>query len=901
SAQVVRDNDDDNGETWTRPLVAIGMGLGKLVQLRYPPGSGRTNRSDWQVSPDGRCIFTSSTSASSSITVLQTSYMPPDPEEKNTNRSARLFGRGREARRPGDPLIVTGETTAWEIYNHKASEVDREMIKDWNDSLNTLLIFTALYSAVLTAFIIESMKLLEEDPTETTRDILLIISKQLANTSHPAFEQVAYETPRYAVVVNGLFFSSLSCALIAALLSVLALQWVANYDMGLNTSSPRKRALQRHIRFRGIEKWKMAEIIASLPLLIFVALFLFFIGIADWLWHMNRAISGIVIGGIGVGGLLYTITNLISIIKVEAPFRTPISKELVGMARQVMRWPLQITKAFSSRTRSEEAEEDEESEKEQQLTFIKHEEKKFEEKGAITLDGLLWLANHTEISPTSRDALIILIKELTEVPALSLMDEAKMKEAPWKAIFETLCTPYIGRDEFDGAELEMARWICKGMGIVPAFLSPTCYRFREVLCVSNDPAVWSVAYFATYQQRNGPSLHGMIVAFELTNESIGYNYLHFMLLNAKKEWPDMETWQRKQFLWSMARAWSIPSAVIRDGSSSIIIPVHCIELILDFAFPHVDSGIFEARFQTAAWADGTGEVAEWATVVPKLLQMMAQQLIVQISDRSSSLADYNKELELFSSITGIKRLNMTQEMDDFMWIMVTKGAGRGYSETLRVCEVLWKGLGSRSTAPAWVGLIPALDGFVTRLPQDSFHFYPNVIRFIDQLLSFSPGKDYFEWETLTPIQDPCIVWMVSWECPTDTQFHGLSHPNFGSWNDIMQNETIRLFEPPFYTQQTIVDSAARIDFLRAIILGGPSNVCTAVFNQLLRYGWDGDNSDKSLADTHNASFDRVLHQASNCGWFHEEFRIVNGLDWLPKIALSHIHDDGDPGEYDILT
>ncbi|CAG8771876.1 4521_t:CDS:2, partial [Acaulospora colombiana] len=87
-----------------------------------------------------------------------------------------------------------------------------------------------------------------------------------------------------------------------------------------------------------------------------------------------------------------------------------------------------IRNRYWSRTRSD---------KEQQLTFVKHEEKKFEEKSAITLDGLLWLANHTEISPSSRDALIILIKELTEVPALTLMDEAKMKEAPWKAIFET--------------------------------------------------------------------------------------------------------------------------------------------------------------------------------------------------------------------------------------------------------------------------------------------------------------------------------------------------------------------------------------------------------------------------------------------------------------------------------
>ncbi|PVF97750.1 hypothetical protein CPB86DRAFT_815322 [Serendipita vermifera] len=180
--------------------------------------------------------------------------MPPETTEKNANYPAKLFGLGREPKRRGDPFVMTDETTTWELYNHKALEVDREMIKDWNDTLNTLLIFTALYSAVLTAFIIESMKLLEEDPAETTRDILLIVSRQLANSSSPAFEPTPYETPPFAIVVNGLFFTSLSCALIAALLAVLALQWVANYDMGLSTSSPEKRALQRHMRLMGIRK-----------------------------------------------------------------------------------------------------------------------------------------------------------------------------------------------------------------------------------------------------------------------------------------------------------------------------------------------------------------------------------------------------------------------------------------------------------------------------------------------------------------------------------------------------------------------------------------------------------------------------------------------------------------------
>lgn len=36
---------------------------------------------------------------------------------------------------------IHAPTTAWEIYNNRAATYDKELIKDWNDSLNTLLVF----------------------------------------------------------------------------------------------------------------------------------------------------------------------------------------------------------------------------------------------------------------------------------------------------------------------------------------------------------------------------------------------------------------------------------------------------------------------------------------------------------------------------------------------------------------------------------------------------------------------------------------------------------------------------------------------------------------------------------------------------------------------------------------
>ncbi|PVF92409.1 hypothetical protein CPB86DRAFT_791186 [Serendipita vermifera] len=836
--------------------------------------------------------------------------MPPESTEKNANHSRKLFGVGREPKRPGDPLVVTDETTAWEIYNHKASEVDREMIKDWNDSLNTLLIFTALYSAILTAFIIESMKLLEEDPAETTRDILLILSRQLANSSFPPFEPITYQTPQYAIVVNGLFFTSLSCSLIAALLAVLALQWVANYDMGLNTSSPEKRALQRHIRLMGIWKWKMSELIASLPLLIFVALFLFFIGIADWLWYMNRAISGIVIGGIGIGCLLYTITNLISIVKVEAPFRTPISKELAVFIPHVIEWAQNVITNLLSTVRTHDIPgQDAVHVVKQQLTFPKREEKTFDGKGKgpIALDGLLWLANHVEISSNSRDTFIAIFKGLTEVPAPSLMDEERIQDVPWKAIFEMLCSPYIGKSPYGAEELERAKWICKGIGIVPPFESRTCQRFLQDLHNSNEESMISMVYLACYKQNNtNLPVWTMGQALRCTSQStsqIGYNYLRFMLLNAKKEWPGMMAWWRINLAESMAGAWTIPSAYIREGSS-IPFPTHLLELILDIVIPRVGVDTIDARYLAASqprWDKDRDP--EWNEALCGVLRMVAQHLILQISRKDDSLSDFTKESEILSSLMDLKRLDLVEEKDNFIWVIVDKYTGKASDEQERIGDILCWGLYSRRFRVAWADLILTMDEFVTRLGPDSFHFYPKAIQFIDAFSKLICDIDEgANMNVLEQVRDPCIAWISSWDCPNDVQSQALMDPNFSEWNETIEQELIHLFYSYTPSAGIIVDSDARITFLRALLLDGPSNARIAALNFLHWDRWRPSDSEKWHRLFASPILSVILEQSVTptefpiCfvlerivishSWFYDEFSQANGLYWLPLIVLN---------------
>ncbi|CAG8453009.1 9393_t:CDS:2 [Acaulospora colombiana] len=871
-------------------------------------------------------------------------YMPSETIGNNENRSAKLFGLGREAKWSGAPFVVTDKTTAWEFYNHEAFDIDREMIRDWNNSLNTLLIFvsaslefcehgtsminsiprrqTALYSAVLTAFIVESMKLLEEDPADATRDILFTISKQLANTSFPAFEQVAYQVPRYAVVVNGLFFISLSCAIIASLLAVLALQWVANYDMGLNTSSSRKRALQRHARLRGIQKWKMSELIASLPLLIFVALFLFFVGIANWLWHTNLEISRIVIGGIGIGSLLYMVTNVISIINVDAPFRTPVSKELF----RILRWYIVIIKNIATELipklvservsilRGERRRRPPVNIAGQSFTFTKHEEIALDGRDAVTLDGLGWLANNTEISPTATNIFIALLKELAEVPAKSLMKPEWIDDGPWEAVFEMLCAPYIGKKEYSTDEVERAKWICKGLGIIPQALQQrTFQRFLKDWRESDDHSISSLAYFASYRQYPDRSSYRqdrstmMGTALGYTKEvihQIGDNYFHFMLLNAEKQWPYLNIYQRTSLVHQIAHAWEISSVMIRDGSSSVSIPVYLMEIVHDLlgVGVSVDDDASRTHYPPE---NPHMQVKQWNGAHNRLLRAMQQQLISQISRRFKSLSDITKELEILSTIGRLKPLG-DREKDDLIWSMITKHTEDDeFHEFQRICDILCKGLRCRHTVPAWVGLVPALDDFLDRLHPHSFYFYSKVIRFIHHFVGVYVGVyDSSKFNVLMQVRDPCLAWIVSWQCPSDFQFQALINPNVRSWNDTIVHEIVDLLYAHSGRRHTIVESDSRVAFCRAIILESSSSARTKVLEGLARYEWRSNDTNGAKKESSNSdvfSIRSLLIQIVGFQWFYEEFHRADGFNWLLCIANGGMRPDNRLLKNDILT
>ncbi|KZV95346.1 hypothetical protein EXIGLDRAFT_766259 [Exidia glandulosa HHB12029] len=78
---------------------------------------------------------------------------------------------------PPDPFGGEMDENApvWKVYQDTATIQDGALLDAWNKTLDILLIFAGLFSAVITAFIIESYRLLQPDFQEYTARALQVL------------------------------------------------------------------------------------------------------------------------------------------------------------------------------------------------------------------------------------------------------------------------------------------------------------------------------------------------------------------------------------------------------------------------------------------------------------------------------------------------------------------------------------------------------------------------------------------------------------------------------------------------------------------------------------------------------------------------------------------------------
>ena len=207
-------------------------------------------------------------------------------------------------------------------------------------SLNSCLVVQAgLFSAALTSFLIDSASNLQVDPAQQMvfyqqQNVALLaqITKQISSiapqVSIPSTPLPSYDFSPSAsdVRVNSFWFMSLVFSLSAALLATLVQQWVRDYmHVFQRYSNPLKIARLRQYLYEGVEGWYMPMVARSVPGLVHISLFLFFVGLGDSLLAAYTTVAVTTIIPIAICGLLYISSMFSPILHPQSPFRNPFS------------------------------------------------------------------------------------------------------------------------------------------------------------------------------------------------------------------------------------------------------------------------------------------------------------------------------------------------------------------------------------------------------------------------------------------------------------------------------------------------------------------------------------------------------------------------------------------------
>ena len=247
----------------------------------------------------------------------------------------------------------------WSLHLGEAKSHDEARFHSLKDDMDSVLIFVrvlylsssstpisciiskaGLFSAALTSFLADSTNSLQVDPTQQMVyyqqqivALLAQISQQVSpiapHVSIPSAPPPPYPTfsPNPSDVrVNVFWFMSLIFSLFAALLATLVQQWVRDYmHVFQRYSNPLKSARLRQYLYEGAEGWYMPIVAESVPGLVHVSLFLFFIGLGDSLLSINTTVGVTTIIPITICGLMYILSTFAPVINPQSPFQNPFS------------------------------------------------------------------------------------------------------------------------------------------------------------------------------------------------------------------------------------------------------------------------------------------------------------------------------------------------------------------------------------------------------------------------------------------------------------------------------------------------------------------------------------------------------------------------------------------------
>ncbi|TDL13837.1 hypothetical protein BD410DRAFT_707430, partial [Rickenella mellea] len=220
----------------------------------------------------------------------------------------------------------------WSFYVNEAEKFDKALVESWKADMEGIVIFAGLFSASVTAFIIEGYKTLSPDPSKMTITLLAQISSQLAAISNGTNPNLlsplsaSFHPAASSIAVNTLWFFSLAFGLVCALGATMVQQWARNYLQTIERRpAPGKRARIRSFLYEGIETFRMKAVVEAIPALLHVSLFLFLIGLVIFLFPISLPIATTMLAILVLVVAMYMVVTILPIYYRHCPYRTPLS------------------------------------------------------------------------------------------------------------------------------------------------------------------------------------------------------------------------------------------------------------------------------------------------------------------------------------------------------------------------------------------------------------------------------------------------------------------------------------------------------------------------------------------------------------------------------------------------
>ncbi|GJE95670.1 hypothetical protein PsYK624_118560 [Phanerochaete sordida] len=269
-------------------------------------------------------------------------------------------GRGESRRKDAHPE-GSSVLSDWAGIQAHVAEEDEERIRGYSEDIDAMLLFAGLFSAILTAFLVEVYQQLLPSTGEMLNHLLaqnnelLAANHRLLNQGFSAMLTQASFSPSPAVlaerpplftssttarVINALFFVSLVLSLAAALFGILVKQWYRHYMTWHSAlSSPRENVLVRQFRFEAWQVWDVAIVVSMALALLETAMTLFLIGIILLLWTLDSVVAICVTVATSLFLIVQCIFTLLPVMFRRCPYRTPTAWSAVLLFTLITRGP----------------------------------------------------------------------------------------------------------------------------------------------------------------------------------------------------------------------------------------------------------------------------------------------------------------------------------------------------------------------------------------------------------------------------------------------------------------------------------------------------------------------------------------------------------------------------------